>query len=1027
MVEVFAGAAVLCAVAKGAGLEASIAVDKVRKRTCRTSVVQLDLTLLHDQQLLETWLKSPQLLWVHLAPVCGTASRAREIRRFANDPKPLRSVLQPEGLDGLSNADQTRVDIANELFRYACRIFGLCCELGVCVTMENPKGSLFWLTVWVLQLLVTWKIYCGDFQACMMGSGRNKWTRIISNCKAIEAMNISCDGKHKHLPWGFAYDDDLRQVWATSLESQYPKKMCVVLTSLILNFAATKQLVLKPHYLEGALDHPLKQTQFSQVTAGRQPRAAKVPPLVPDFSSVATFVAADVQDLPCALMSKTPKAFVLHTKHEVQVEIPANSRLLRISARADLRDGGVCGGLQSNKKAKGEVPVADVLKYPLEVAFGLPWNWDSFTQRACQTGHPALKLAGVPEELKAAVDKHVEWTGEQLCNFRIAWCRKWLVRAKELDKQEEQQRALRAAHVASATADKRLLLTREILEDLGYNDVECLDLLSDGATLAGEVSVSAAFKQQFKPCLTTLDQLHALARTRNEMMLSQCVSTGSEDLDKQLLAETRAELEKGWAVGPFELDSLEYGATVSKRFALVQQNKVRLIDDFSISAVNDSCVSHNKIDLHMIDTFAAMVRMWFSESQGAGVSPELLAKTYDLKSAYRQIPIHPQHLKYSYFVVYNCELGKPQIYQLLTLPFGATHSVYCFLRLSRMLFTVATKGLYLLATNFYDDFILASPPPLSVSAKNSMELLFLLTGWTYARDGKKATIFESHCKALGVVFDFSKSSERILLVDNTSSRKAELVEQLDMACRSGRLTKQESLVLRGRLGFADSFVHGRLGVLILKQLNEHAYGKTAKMDEALLDSLQVMKDRLLSCSPRKVTACRSRQWFVYTDASCETEANTGGLGGVLIDESRDIVAWFGIPLDSHYCARMGGNRKGSLIYELELLAAVLALMLWCCEERGALYIWFGDNDAVRHSLIRATTAGPWSRLLMRVYLSFEGKCNTSTWFARVPTEANISDYPSRLQPHEKLLDSLEVSSQAAALLDSTLETTGNVD
>eukprot|EP00438_Fugacium_kawagutii_P036299 Skav217420 [mRNA] locus=scaffold2674:532342:553051:- [translate_table: standard] len=394
---------------------------------------------------------------------------------------------------------------------------------------------------------------------------------------------------------------------------------------------------------------------------------------------------------------------------------------------------------------------------------------------------------------------------------------------------------------------------------------------------------------------------------RNEMIMSQCVSTGSEELDRQLLEETKLELERGWAIGPFELDSLEYGSTISKRFALVQHNKTRLIDDFSISAVNDSCVSHNKIDLHMIDTFAAMIKLWFEKSDEAAVPAELLAKTYDLKSAYRQVPTHPDHLKYAYFAVYNCELGRPQIYQLLTLPFGATHSVYCFLRLSRMLFSVATKGLYLLTTNFYDDFILASPPTLSVSAKNSMELLFLLTGWTYARDGKKATTFETHCKALGVVFNFSRSSERLLLVDNTKSRKEELVEQLERACACRRLTKQECLVLRGRLGFADSFVHGRLGSLILKQLNEHAYGKTARLDESLLDSLDAMKQRLLSCDPRKITACRSQQWFVYTDASYETGANTGGLGGVLVDQHRNIIAWFGIPLDSECCSKLGGK------------------------------------------------------------------------------------------------------------------------
>ena len=90
MIEVFAGAAVLCSVAKQFGLKNSIAVDKVRKRNARSTIYQLDL-LQRDRQLHEQWMLSGLLLWVHLAPVCGTASCARDIRRFENDPQPLRS------------------------------------------------------------------------------------------------------------------------------------------------------------------------------------------------------------------------------------------------------------------------------------------------------------------------------------------------------------------------------------------------------------------------------------------------------------------------------------------------------------------------------------------------------------------------------------------------------------------------------------------------------------------------------------------------------------------------------------------------------------------------------------------------------------------------------------------------------------------------------------------------------------------------------------------------------------------------
>lgn len=116
-----------------------------------------------------------------------------------------------------------------------------------------------------------------------------------------------------------------------------------------------------------------------------------------------------------------------------------------------------------------------------------------------------------------------------------------------------------------------------------------------------------------------------------------------------------------------------------------------------------------------------------------------------LLCAYRQAPTRSDHLKFSYFSICNCELDKVEIYRLKTLPFGATHTVYNFLRLSGMLYAIMVRGLFLVTANFYDDFILASPPQLQDSAARGMELVFSLTTWLYAKEGKKATVLRSVC------------------------------------------------------------------------------------------------------------------------------------------------------------------------------------------------------------------------------------------------------------------------------------------
>ncbi len=108
------------------------------------------------------------------------------------------------------------------------------------------------------------------------------------------------------------------------------------------------------------------------------------------------------------------------------------------------------------------------------------------------------------------------------------------------------------------------------------------------------------------------------------MVLNTAKSSGDHQLDLKVLEETILELEKGCAAGPIPFISLEKGAVISRR------------------------------------------------------SSDLVCKTYDLKSAYRQVPIRCGHLRYGFFLIFNAERQSAEIHQLRTLPFGETHSVYSF-------------------------------------------------------------------------------------------------------------------------------------------------------------------------------------------------------------------------------------------------------------------------------------------------------------------------------------------------------------
>ena len=96
----------------------------------------------------------------------------------------------------------------------------------------------------------------------------------------------------------------------------------------------------------------------------------------------------------------------------------------------------------------------------------------------------------------------------------------------------------------------------------------------------------------------------------------------------------------------------------------------------------------------------------------------------------------------------------------------------------------------------------------------------------------------------------------MLAVRNTEQRIQDLQALIVSTLQAGELCKQDALILRGKLGFADSFLHGRLGLLVLKQLSEHAYSRSAKLSPKLAFGLQVMMKRLSLGIPRIVSALR---------------------------------------------------------------------------------------------------------------------------------------------------------------------------
>ena len=153
--------------------------------------------------------------------------------------------------------------------------------------------------------------------------------------------------------------------------------------------------------------------------------------------------------------------------------------------------------------------------------------------------------------------------------------------------------------------------------------------------------------------------------------------------------------------------SLPRGATLTRRFGVKQKGKVRPIDDYKASMVNASVTQTEQISVHSVDHIAAMIsRKMESESKSFHCGRALVAKCWDLASAYKQVPLSDEAFEMdSYLVVFNPKTQSPEIYKQKVLPFGSIASVTGFLRCSSAVWHLGVSLLGLCWTAYFDDFL----------------------------------------------------------------------------------------------------------------------------------------------------------------------------------------------------------------------------------------------------------------------------------------------------------------------------------
>ena len=1000
-VEIFAGTARLSKAVKELGVEV-LPVDKTSARASQIYIAQYDLT---DTAQMEDFMEvleveKRRILAIHLAPACGTASKAREkklaswAKKGFKIPKPLRSAQKPMGVDGLEGLDKIRTETANMVYAATARIISFCVQHGIVCSVENPENSLFWLFPEIQQIMQSIGGFSISFHNCMHGGKRKKLTKWWATQDVFSSLQGLCDDKHQHAKWNPIQQGSALQ-FPTAEEAAYPHLLCKRIAAVLQQYAITN----------GALVVDTLGAQLSTTTSTSHrwildmlPKGKKLKPLVSEFQSYSFFLVNPSQEPESApfFLKQLKGSRVVQRQLQwgkIRVVDQGNGKLFYWENNKD----GKQYELGDESATLAEVSQESVVQAEL-CTLGIPREpWD-FVQRAVQAGHPRSLAIDLSGDVKEMLKQNFADEPYKIIKERATFLKQWTVRCKELEAQEQELHCSLEPHMREVLSGKRLLLFREMLLALDYPDQTLVDAISRGFQLSGWLPKSNVFPTTLKRPSRSMDAVQGMAKGLNKNIVKQVAAAQDEELATEVWELTAEELEKGWAWIDEQCDGKKH--VLAKRFGLRQGAKTRLIDDCSVGGFNSTCGSSEKLKIHAIDEMAAYIA-WCLTTFVSSAMEGVVGKTYDLKNAYKQYGICAGDRSLLRIAVWNPILKKVQFLGLNALPFGAVGLVSSFLRISMAIWYIGVRGLRLCWTAFFDDYTLLSKHACSNSASVAAESLFKLLGVDFAKEGKKAVPWGTQVCSLGVKLDLATvvDGETQITIGHTESRVRELSAALESIELSQVMSLKDAEKLRGRLQWFETFAGGRVAQQALRSLSRMASTgrKTEHLTMEEISTIRFLRERVICAPPTRISATSLSTWLVFTDGACEGEVSKlGTIGAVLISPCGVALEFISEQVPSELMDKFLTLSKHP-IFELELLPVWIALTEWEGHLVGAQCVFYLDNEAAKASLVNGCSSQDSGAEIIQAFVYSEMGLQVKVWFARVPTSSNISDGPSRLE------------------------------
>ncbi|CAE7252934.1 SLC24A2 [Symbiodinium sp. CCMP2592] len=914
-IEVCAGSALLSSVAREAGFDI-LPIDAGHKvPRAYAHVLRLDLRESLTLQFLENVLQNRAVAWIHFSLPTGTTGRV------------FRSLASPRGLPNLQEPGASRVLAANAIFDNVATLLQkvLASFPSVGVSVEHPIGSAVWELPAFAQLRRS--LPRVTLTACFFGAFYNRKTLLVTNRDVFQSMGGLCPGCVSHgKPPGSGF----------RLDGSYPKAFCEAFVGHVAAHSASCGFFLAPQ--------AVSTLHASRTAAQAQPRASKFPPLISEFAYTVSV--------------RAPRVPPLNNKSCLTaswLSVPLGSKLLRSSFP---------GGPNCPPHPGPYLPDTSLTSF----TFGVYREPSTFLKEAKLLKHPFDTCRGLPDGMLKVLHFILVQGPVGVMRHRLNVIKLWQKWASELAPEEEKLRASLHPDVRAVLGNKRVLLMKKIASSLNWPDTTLWDDLTQGFKLTGSQPRTGVFEPDCKPAISSESEfwMAASAQTRN---VEEADPSGKQWLHGPL---SRAEVGKWRPIDDFSENGVNACFECFERLSLKALDEVAWVCMYIMKA----CKYTGSVDLELSDGTRLRGPVHACWKDVAHSKPQ--TKAYDLKSAYKQLPLRPS------------EQAKAVL--VLKKPGGSACGFVC--KTLPLLWE-----LLVLTSCYFDDYPAAAPTLLSQSTDHVVHSLMDLLQFQMAKPKEKP--FATVTEMLGVLVDTSDDSLASVKIGNKPDRAAALSEALGSIISSGRVEVRTLPTLFGRLQFAKAQIlgrTGRLGVADVRKL-EHSKSEFVDLRDDQLQAFKVLRARLLRGAPRSLSSSPGEPpVLVFTDGACEPTASGGHLatvGGVLIVRGRHPqVRTFGCKVNDDLVSKWSSEKR-HLIGQTELFAVVLARSLWSQYLANKRTLFFIDHSGVLGACVSGSATDPyWRELLLHFEAADEpGPC--LSWFMRVPSHSNLADAPSR--------------------------------